>query len=252
MSHEELDLVGLHCHIGTYMLSANAYSVAAWKLCDLAKNIKDKWEKVIQYIDLGGGFATANTLKGSYLQGADIIPSIDDYAEAITSTVLNFGFKQQDLPTIFLETGRALIDDAGYLLGSVVATKRLSDGRRATIMDFGVNLLFTAFWYNHKISPAQEFSYHSEDMVVYGPLCMNIDCIRESVNLPLLNRGDHVVVHRIGAYNMTQWMQFIHMRPRVVMIDMEGKVHVIKERETTESMNSLESTPKHLEDIKLK
>jgi diaminopimelate decarboxylase len=251
MSHDELDLVGLHCHIGTYMLSANAYSVAAWKLCDLAKNIKDKWEKVIQYLDLGGGFATANTLKGAYLQGADVIPSMDDYAEAITSTILNFGFKNQDLPTIFLETGRALIDDAGYLLGSVTATKRLSDGRRATIMNFGVNLLFTAFWYNHKISPAQDFSYHSEDMVVYGPLCMNIDCIRESVNLPLLNRGDHVVVHRIGAYNMTQWMQFIHMRPRIVMIDTEGKLHVVKERETTESMNSLELMPKHLEDIKM-
>ncbi|MBK9352564.1 MAG: diaminopimelate decarboxylase [Bacteroidetes bacterium] len=249
MAHEELDLVGLHCHIGTYMLSANAYAVAAWKLCDLSKNINEKWGKIIQYIDMGGGFATANTLKGSYLQGADIIPSIDDYAEAITSTVLNFGFKQQDLPTIFLETGRALIDDAGYLLGSVVATKRLSDGRRATIMNFGVNLLFTAFWYNHQISPAQDFSYHSEEMVVYGPLCMNIDCIRESINLPLLNRGDNVVVHRIGAYNMTQWMQFIHMRPRIVLIDMEGNLHVIKEQETTESMNSLELMPTHLEKI---
>ncbi|MBK9635241.1 MAG: diaminopimelate decarboxylase [Bacteroidetes bacterium] len=249
MAHEELDLVGLHCHIGTYMLSANAYAVAAWKLCDLSKNINEKWGKIIQYIDMGGGFATANTLKGSYLQGADIIPSIDDYAEAITSTVLNFGFKQQDLPTIFLETGRALIDDAGYLLGSVVATKRLSDGRRATIMNFGVNLLFTAFWYNHQISPAQDFSYHSEEMVVYGPLCMNIDCIRESINLPLLNRGDNVVVHRIGAYNMTQWMQFIHMRPRIVLIDMEGNLHVIKEQETTESMNSLELMPAHLEKI---
>ncbi|MBK7139733.1 MAG: diaminopimelate decarboxylase [Bacteroidetes bacterium] len=249
MAHEELDLVGLHCHIGTYMLSANAYAVAAWKLCDLSKNINEKWGKIIQYIDMGGGFATANTLKGSYLQGADIIPSIDDYAEAITSTVLNFGFKQQDLPTIFLETGRALIDDAGYLLGSVVATKRLSDGRRATIMNFGVNLLFTAFWYNHQISPAQDFSYHSEEMVVYGPLCMNIDCIRESINLPLLNRGDNVVVHRIGAYNMTQWMQFIHMRPRIVLIDMEGNLHVIKEQETTETMNSLELMPAHLEKI---
>ena len=249
MAHEELDLVGLHCHIGTYMLSANAYAVAAWKLCDLSKNINEKWGKIIQYIDMGGGFATANTLKGSYLQGADIIPSIDDYAEAITSTVLNFGFKQQDLPTIFLETGRALIDDAGYLLGSVVATKRLSDGRRATIMNFGVNLLFTAFWYNHQISPAQDFSYHSEEIVVYGPLCMNIDCIRESINLPLLNRGDNVVVHRIGAYNMTQWMQFIHMRPRIVLIDMEGNLHVIKEQETTESMNSLELMPTHLEKI---
>ncbi|MFN8296838.1 MAG: alanine racemase [Chitinophagales bacterium] len=246
MSHDELELVGLHCHIGTYMLSANAYAIAAWKLCDLAKNIKDKWNKTIQYLDLGGGFCSANTLKGSYLQGADVIPSMDDYAEAITSTILNFGFSKQDLPTLFLETGRALIDDAGYLLGSVVATKRLSDGRRATIMDFGVNLLFTAFWYNHKISPAQEFSYHSEDMVVYGPLCMNIDCIRENINLPLLNKNDHVVVHRVGAYNMTQWMQFIHMRPRVVLIDMQGSVHIIRERETTETMNSMEQTPEHL------
>ncbi len=87
-----------------------------------------------------------------------------------------------------LETGRAMIDDSAWLLGSVLAIKRLSDGRRATIMDFGVNILFTAFWYNHKISPAQEFSHHVEDMVLYGPLCMNIDVVRESISLPLLNK----------------------------------------------------------------
>ena len=57
---------------------------------------------------------------------------------------------------LILETGRALIDDAGFLLGTVLANKRLSDGRRATILDFGVNTLFTSFWYDHKISPAQD------------------------------------------------------------------------------------------------
>jgi len=132
-----------------------------------------------------------------------------------------------------------------------LATKRLSDGRRATIMDFGVNILFTAFWYNHKISPAQEFSHHTEDMVLYGPLCMNIDVVRESITLPLLSKGDNVVVHRVGAYNMTQWMQFIQMRPRVVMIDEKGEVHIIRERETIHTLEQLESMPKHLSSFQL-
>jgi diaminopimelate decarboxylase len=251
MNCEKMELVGLHTHIGTFMLTAGAYGIAASKLCDLAMNIKAKWNKNIQYIDMGGGFASTNTLRGSYLPGNDISPSFDDYAEVITSTILNYGFKQEDLPLLMLESGRALIDDAGYLVGSVLANKRLADGRRATIMDFGVNILFTAFWYEHKISPAQEFTHHSEDMVVYGPLCMNIDKVRESVNLPLLNRGDHVVVHKVGAYNMTQWMQFIAMRPNVVMIDMKGEVHLIRKNETIETLTDLESIPEHLKAFKL-
>jgi diaminopimelate decarboxylase len=251
MNCEKMELVGLHTHIGTFMLTAGVYGIAASKLCDLAMNIKAKWNKSIQYIDMGGGFASTNTLRGSYLPGNDISPSFDDYAEVITSTILNYGFKQEDLPLLMLESGRALIDDAGYLVGSVLANKRLADGRRATIMDFGVNILFTAFWYEHKISPAQEFTHHSEDMVVYGPLCMNIDKVRESVNLPLLNRGDHVVVHKVGAYNMTQWMQFIAMRPNVVMIDMKGEVHLIRKNETIETLTDLESIPAHLNAFKL-
>ena len=63
-----------------------------------------------------------------------------------------------------------------------------------------------SFWYDHQISPAQDFTHHTEDQVMYGPLCMNIDVMRQSANLPLLNRGDKVVVHKVGAYNMTQWM----------------------------------------------
>lgn len=245
-AHQEMDLVGLHCHIGTYMLNTNCYSIAATKLSDLAFNIKQRYNKNIEYLDLGGGFASMNTLKGAYLQATDTVPTIDDYAEAITSAILNYGFKREELPTLFLETGRALIDDAGYLLGSVIAIKRLSDGRRATVMDFGVNLLFTAFWYDHKISPAQDFTHHSEDMVLYGPLCMNIDVVRESINLPLLNRGDQVVVHRVGAYNMTQWMQFIQMRPKVVMIDMQGKTHIIRVEESLNTISLYERTPEHL------
>jgi diaminopimelate decarboxylase len=113
-----------------------------------------------------------------------------------------------------------------------------------------VNILFTAFWYEHKISPAQDFSHHTEDQVLYGPLCMNIDMVRENVNLPLLNKGDQVVVHKVGAYNMTQWMQFIQMRPKVVLIDMQDEPHVIRENETIDTLTSLEKMPEHLKSFK--
>ena len=75
---------------------------------------------------------------------------------------------------------------------------------------------------------------------------MNIDVIRESISLPLLNRGDHVVIHSVGAYNMTQWMQFIALRPHVILIDMDEKPHVIRLRETLDNMNSMEKVPAHL------
>ena len=251
MLNDTMELVGLHSHIGTFMLAPSAYGVAAAKLSDLALGIKKKFKKNIQYIDMGGGFASKNTLKGSYLQGVDTSPSFDQFAEAICTAILNAGFVETELPLLILETGRALIDEAGSLLGTVISNKRLSDGRRATIMDFGVNILFTSFWYDHKISPAQEFSQYTEDAVLYGPLCMNIDVIRENVTLPPLKRDDHVVVHMVGAYNMTQWMQFIALRPAIVMIDMEEKPHLIRNRETLDSIEGNEVMPKYLKEFKL-
>jgi len=243
---EHLELVGLHCHIGTFMLSTAAYSVAATKLCDLAMRTKNELQNPIQYLDLGGGFPSTNTLKGAYLPGVDTVPSVEDFAEAISSTILDFGFATGDLPLLILESGRVLIDDAGYLIGSVIANKRLSDGRRATILDFGVNILFTSNWYDHKISVAREAGQYTEETVLFGPLCMNIDVVRESITLPLLERGDQLVVHKVGAYNMTQWMQFINMRPAVVLIDLQGKSHQIRKPETLAYLEMMEEMPEYL------
>jgi len=251
MRSNKLELIGLHCHIGTFMLTAQAYATAAYKLADLAIGIKKKYKHDIKYIDMGGGFASKNTLKGSYLPGSDTNPTFDDFAEAITSALINSNFEPNNLPLLILETGRALIDEAGYLLGSVIANKRSAQGKRTTIIDVGVNILFTSFWYEHKITPAQPFTNYAEDTTLYGPLCMNIDVVRESISLPLMNKGDHFVIHHVGAYNMTQWMQFITLRPKVVMIDKESKVHVIRDNETIERITQMEHVPEHLAEFEL-
>lgn len=246
VNSEHLELAGIHCHIGTFMLSTNAYAVAARNLCELAWGLKERFNTMVEYLDLGGGFPSTNTLKGAYLPGTDTVPSIDQFADAIADVILGYGFRQDELPTLILESGRALIDDAGYLLGTVLATKRLSDGRRATILDFGLNTLFTSLWYEHKISPAQQMGSQTEEMVMFGPLCMNIDIIRESIVMPLLEKGNQLVVHKVGAYNMTQWMQFITTRPNIVLIDNEGETHIIRKAESLEYVQELEQIPAHL------
>ena len=246
MYSEKVDVVGLHTHIGTYITTPNAYSVAITKLAELASSLKKKFNHAIKYIDTGGGFASKNTLKGAYLPGKDTCPTFDAYAEAITGALMSADFSPEDLPTLILESGRAMVDESGFLLGSVIANKRLADGRRSTILDIGINNLFTSFWYEHEVLPVEATTQQTEDTTLYGPLCMNIDVIRQAIQFPLLQKGDHVVIRRIGAYNMTQWMQFITFRPNVVLIDADKKTHIIRKAETKETFEFQEVVPEYL------
>ena len=66
VTQKNLELEGLHCHIGTYMLTANAYAVAARKMCELAQATANTAGIKVKYLDMGGGFCSSNTLKGSY------------------------------------------------------------------------------------------------------------------------------------------------------------------------------------------
>lgn len=242
MLAESLELIGLHTHIGTYIMAESAYAMAATKLANLYMAVHRKFDTWLKYIDLGGGFASKNTLKGAYMPGNETCPSFDDYAEAISNALISSEIPHEKLPVLFLETGRALIDDAGYLLCTVIANKRLSDRRRSMVIDAGVNLLFTSFWYNLGVFPTRPLE-NAEESSIYGPLCMNIDVIREAIVFPQVTTGEQLVIERVGAYNITQSMQFITYRPNVVLIDEEGKTHIIRKKENLESFKQAELNP---------
>jgi diaminopimelate decarboxylase len=243
VSGDRLELIGLHCHIGTFILDPEAYGKAAQKLSRLANEIRAAHGIRLSFLDLGGGFASQNTLKSHYLPGEQSAPSFARYADAICDGLAELAYPANELPTLVLETGRALVDDAGYLITSVEANKRLPDGRRGLVLDGGVNLLFTSFWYKHDVVPAQEFRGMAEPTVMYGPLCMNIDVMRDTMQFPPMSPGDRLVFKNVGAYNVTQWHQFITLRPAVVMVSTEGKVARIRRAETLDDFRSIEEVP---------
>ena len=265
----QLRLVGLHCHIGTFILEPDWYRIAAKKLVALAIEAESKGAGPIEYLNLGGGFASHARLHFQYLPPEQATPSMDRYAEAICDTITEEWPAGRELPTLYLETGRALVDDAGYLISSVVAVKRRalhdplqtaliahgkdvtaqerpSASQNALVLDAGINLMYTTTWYQPRILPTRPCLDAPTPTTVFGCLCMNIDVLREDAPLPSLTTGDQVVMHPVGAYNQTQSMQFITYRPAVVMTGPGQKVHLIRKRENLEYVQAMELVPDHL------
>ena len=241
----KLILNGLHAHIGTFILDPNAYAKEVEKMVKFAYEIEDNFGFRIEYIDIGGGLPSKNKLKGTYLPPDIAVPPVDEYAEKITDALYS-NLRPGDFPKLILETGRAIIDEAEYLITTVFASKRLPDGRKAYICDAGVNLLFTAFWYKFNVEIDREVYGVNEPSVLYGPLCMNIDIIDDGILLPPLERGTKLIFSPVGAYNNTQWMQFIEYRPNIVMIMEDGTVEVVREREDLTDIERREKLPEKL------
>ena len=240
-----LELSGFHIHTGTFILDPGIYRRAIEGLLSLADGVREQWGTEIDYVDLGGGFASANTLHGFLLQGEAVSPTPTQYAEAICTPLLEkvSGWKKK--PRLILEPGRVLVDESMSMISTVVATKRLSDGKKAVVIDAGVNVLPTTYWYIHEIACPEESGNSVENVNILGPLCMNIDVIRKDIRLPALQKGSRILVRNVGAYNITQSMQFIYERPATILLH-GGQIDLLRVRETAEHIRSLDRIPAHL------
>lgn len=265
VKNPNLRLHTLHAHIGTYILDPNAYRVAVTKLVALREQLHIEHRHLVPCLNLGGGFPSQSLLYGMEGPPERVIPPIEVYADAITEVLNRLPAKKR--PQLRFESGRYLVDEAGYLLTSVVATKGIrrplainsnlsawdykeqlllgEDARASYVLDAGVNILYTAAWYQLNVLPSRAISALPAPSRLYGPLCMAIDVIRYSINLPPLDVGDIVTLHPVGAYNVSQSMQFISYRPAVVMIGDNGKPELIRAREVLEDVDGPERLPDH-------
>ncbi len=264
VSNPRLTLHTLHTHIGTYLLDPRAYAVAANLLLSLREMVRSKTGWLVPCINLGGGFPSNSLLHGMTGPAELVVPPIETYAEVIAGVLNTLSRGQR--PQLRLESGRHMVDEAGWLITSIVAVKGADHAsgvdlsavnaktnlvlgehaRGSYIVDAGVNLLYTATWYRIGVTPARASNMPPNAVRLYGCLCMNIDVIRESVELPPLEIGDQLVLHPVGAYNLSQSMQFIAFRPAVILIGLDGSVEVIRRREKLADIEQAEQVPMRL------
>jgi len=259
--NSNLNLHTLHSHIGTYMLDPEAYRVATKLLLGLRDQVEDDTGHLVPCLNLGGGFPSYSLLHGMKGPAETTVAPIEKYADAITSELNRLPSDKR--PELRLESGRHLVDESGYLISSIVAVKQaeLSGPPRGTaedamrikersllgryakvtyVADVGINLLYTAAWFEISARPARRTDELPEQTRLVGDLCMEIDVIRENVALPRLRVGDWLTLWPVGAYNLGQSMQFIHLRPAVVMISEDSEQRIIRRREELDDIEAAE------------
>ena len=230
-----VQVVGLHMHLGSPILSAQPYKEGVEKGLVLIEKLR-KQGHPIQFLNMGGGF-------GIHYRKQEAPPA-DAFAEVIIPAVKQSGCQ------LILEPGRFIVGNAGILVSKVIYTKE-SGGKRFIIQDAAMNDLIRPTLYDsfHRIwpvSPAAEFPAPPEDFEadisgtfqqdVVGPVCESGDYLAKDRRLPPVKPGDLLATFSAGAYGMAMSSNY-NGRPRAAEVLVDGDdVKLIRRRETYEDL----------------
>jgi diaminopimelate decarboxylase len=217
-----LDVVGIDCHIGSQLTSVDPFVDALKRVLKLIDKLAERGIN-LKHLDIGGGLGIQ--------YDDETPPSPTEYAAALRELLVD-----RDLE-ILLEPGRAIAGNAGILVTKVEYIKPTED-RQFAIVDAAMNDLLRPALYQswQKIQPViQNESLESESYDIVGPICETGDFLGKERELAI-EAGDLLAIYSAGAYGFTMSSNY-NSRPRVVelMVD-DDQVHVVRERETLESL----------------
>jgi len=239
-----INVVGIHAHIGTQICSTAPYVESIRQMTKLMHEVNAKLGIEFEFIDIGGGFGVPGfTPIYPFEEAIENPATIDQFAESISETLLS-SISDYDLPelTLVLEPGRILITDPVVLLTMVEGTKIVGKNTKTVMVDGGINLIHFAPSYYHRILPVTDGGGEREVVDICGPLCMQLDVLGVNRELPVLKRGDFLAVLDAGAYSISLSQQFIRPRPPVVMVG-EGEGRLVRRGETFEDIFGLDVLP---------
>lgn len=222
-----LDVVGIDCHIGSQLTEIEPFIDAVDRLLGLIDQLRAEGVN-IKHLDVGGGLGV--------VYRDELPPGPSDYAKALLARLHN----HPDLELIF-EPGRAIAANAGILLTKVEFLKH-TEHKNFAIIDAAMNDLMRPALYQawQDIVPVipREGEAHTYDMV--GPICETGDFLGKDRSL-VLEQEDLLAVRSAGAYGFTMSSNY-NSRPRVAEVMVDGdKVHLVRQRESIESLWQLES-----------
>lgn len=222
-----LDVVGIDCHIGSQLTDIEPFIDAVDRLLGLIDQLRAEGVN-IKHLDVGGGLGV--------VYRDELPPGPSDYAKALLARLHN----HPDLELIF-EPGRAIAANAGILLTKVEFLKH-TEHKNFAIIDAAMNDLMRPALYQawQDIVPVipREGEAHTYDMV--GPICETGDFLGKDRSL-VLEQEDLLAVRSAGAYGFTMSSNY-NSRPRVAEVMVDGdKVHLVRQRESIESLWQLES-----------
>lgn len=249
--YASIELLGLHCHIGSQIFEPDGFALAAEKLLDFLAAMQAKYSIVLPELDLGGGYGIAYTPVDTPRPAAEIAQAM---AAVVRSKCAALGIAA---PRISIEPGRAIVGSTTFTLYEVGTLKtvrvdapaagkpggpgeNVTYPRRYVSVDGGMSdnprpVLYDADY--SAILASRTSDADPQLSRVVGKHCESGDIVVRDVYLPEdVAAGDLLAVPGTGAYCWALSSNYNYLaRPGVVAVR-DGSARLIVRGETEEDL----------------
>jgi diaminopimelate decarboxylase len=230
-----LELVGLHCHLGSPIFELEPYREANEVMLGFAALMHERHTFEMREYSVGGGFAV------QYTRDAPA-PTADEYAAAIVSS-LKEACGPLPMPKLIVEPGRAIVARAGVALYTVGSSKEVPGVRRYVSVDGGMadNIRPAFYGSQYEAVVANRLGeLASERVTIAGKYCESGDVLVSDIELPKLWAGDVVAIPASGAYCLAMASNYnLSQRPAIVAVR-DGRPRLVRRRETYDDLLRLD------------
>lgn len=228
-----VELVGLHCHLGSPIFDTEPYERASDVMLGFAAEMRDRHGFELREYSPGGGFAA------QYVRDQPAPPP-EAYADAIVASLRRTCERHGlPLPALAVEPGRALVARAGVALYTVGAIKRVPGVRTFVAVDGGMADNIRPAMYGSRYEAflaSRPAEGESEVVTIAGKYCESGDILARDVALPPLRPGDLLAMPAAGAYQIAMASNYnMALKPAIVVVR-DGVARLVRRRETYDDL----------------
>ncbi|PRY13937.1 diaminopimelate decarboxylase [Kineococcus rhizosphaerae] len=233
LAHRSLELVGLHCHLGSQITEIAPYQEAALVMAGVLARVRNRHGLVLRELDLGGGHGIAHRPGEPGLDVADLARCLRrELRDACDAHGLR-------VPHLSVEPGRAVVGPAGVVVYRVAVLKR-TPHRTFVVVDGGMSDNPRPALYGAQYAPrlvGRVAAGAQQTVTVVGRHCETGDVLAADVPLPVdVRPGDLIAFPAAGAYHVSMASNYNAVpRPPVVAVR-GGEARLLVRRETVEDL----------------
>jgi diaminopimelate decarboxylase len=237
LSLPQVDVRGVHAHIGSQIFDLSSYPAAIERILDLLVAARDQLGFTAREVSVGGGLGIAYTRH-------DDPPRPSEWVRLV-SVVMAEGCRARDLPLprLLIEPGRSIAGPAAVALYTVGAIKQIPGVRTYVAVDGGMGDNIRPKLYGAQY---EAFKVDAPDappdgtVTIAGRYCESTDILIKDAEMPQLRSGDVICIPASGAYSLAMSSNYnYNVRPAVVLVR-DGEARLIRRRETYDDLLATE------------
>lgn len=240
--YKNLNLVGLHAHLGSQIFETQVYHDAVEVMMREAKLIKDKFGLNLDTFNIGGGAGI------KYVESDEPI-SIYEIADVVKNSFdencAKYGIEK---PHLYIEPGRCIVGTAGITVYTVGSYKNVPNGKKYVALDGGMadNIRPALYEAEYTAEKVSDIDVEKETVTLAGRYCESGDILIKNVEMPKLQEGDLVCLYDTGAYCYSMSSNYNRtLKPSVVLVK-DGKAQIMVKRQTFEELVENDEIPEML------